>query len=264
MGGPVGLPISKLGNKMNTETYTPGHTKNATDFMSKRTLESHGQFFTKYLHKGHNVLDCGCGPGTITLDIATVIHPGNVTGVDFSGSQIERAKSNAAERRVENVTFQIASCYSLPFADSSFDCIFCHALMEHLSEPVKSLRELFRVLEPGGYIGVCSPDFGGLLLAPASDELAAAVSSYASMQKANGGDLHIGHKFGAYLSEAGFKDIQMGARYENYPSLTFIGEYLALQLEQKGHTEHAQTFLEWSKNNDGMFAQAWVSATGSK
>jgi ubiquinone/menaquinone biosynthesis C-methylase UbiE len=249
---------------MNTEIYTPGHTKNAIDFMSKRTLESHGQFFVEYLRKGTSVLDCGCGPGTITLGIASAIEPGIVTGIDFSESQIEKARSNAAEQSIRNVAFQTASCYSLPFSDSFFDCIFCHALMEHLSQPTKALKELFRVLKPDGYVGICSPDFGGLLLAPSSDELAAAISAYTSMQEANGGDLHIGHKLGAYLSEAGFKDIQMSARYECYPSLTFIGEYLALQLEQKGHKEHAETLLEWGKSQRGMFAQAWVSAVGRK
>jgi ubiquinone/menaquinone biosynthesis C-methylase UbiE len=249
---------------MNTETYTPGHTKNATDFMSKRTLESHGQFFVKYLRKGMSVLDCGCGPGTITLGIASAVAPEAVTGIDDGESQIETARSNAAARHVENVTFQTASCYSLPFADSSFGCVFCHALMEHVSAPAKALKEMHRVLKPGGYVGICSPDFGGLLLAPPSDELATAISAYTSMQKANGGDLLIGHKFGAYLSEVGFRDIHMSARYECYPSLTFIGEYLALQLQQKGHKKHARTLLEWSKSRGGMFAQAWVSAIGRK
>ena len=249
---------------MNKESYTPGHTKNAIDFMSQRTLESHGQFFAERLHPGSDVLDCGCGPGTITFGIATVVQPGNVTGVDFEASQIEKARRSAAERGVAHVSFQVASCYSLPFADASFGCVFSHALMEHLAEPVKALKELLRVLKPGGSLGVCSPDFGGLLLAPPSENLAAALSAYASMQQANRGDLYVGHKLGEYLTEAGCKDVRMNARYECYPTLAFIGEYLALQLRQNGHSEHAQALLDWSKNTEGMFAQAWVSAIGRK
>lgn len=249
---------------MSSETYTPGHTTNATDFMSKRTLQSHGRFFSTYLRKGACILDCGCGPGSITLDIASVVAPGSVTGIDSGESQIEMAKAIAAERSIQNVVFQTASCYSLPFSDCSFDHVFCHALMEHLSRPAEALKEFFRVLKPSGYIGVCSPDFGGLLVAPPSNALAEAISVYTSMQRANGGDLHIGHKLGAYLSEAGFTAIQMSARYECYPSLAFIGEYLALQLEQQGHKNHAQRLLEWSTSEAGMFAQAWVSAVGRK
>jgi hypothetical protein len=56
----------------------------------------------------------------------------------------------------------------------------------------------------------------------------------------------------------------MNAHYECYPSLSLIGEYLALQLEQKGEVPHAKTLLAWSTADGGMFAQAWVSAIGRK
>lgn len=216
---------------MDPETYTPGHSENATDFMSHRSLQSHGQFFAGHLHPGDDVLDCGCGPGTISVGIAAAVAPGNVTGIDFAETQIEQAKALAANSQVENASFQAASCYELPFPDSSFDAVFSHALMEHLTEPTKALREFYRVLKPGGHVGICSPDFGGLLLAPHSQELDTAVAAYASMQKANGGDLHVGHKLVSCLAAAGFTHLETNARYECYPQLTFIGEYLALQLE---------------------------------
>ncbi len=64
-------------------TYTPGHSENATGFMARRTIESHGEFFLPYLSPGVSVLDCGCGPGSITLSIADRIGNGRVVGVDF-------------------------------------------------------------------------------------------------------------------------------------------------------------------------------------
>lgn len=249
---------------MTDEIYTPGHTQNATDFMAKRTLESHGGFFLPYLRRGDCVLDCGCGPGTISLGIASVVAPGLVTGVDAAVSQAHQARQLAAERGVGNALFQPASCYALPFADASFDRVFCHALMEHLSEPGKAVRELFRVLKPGGYAGLCSPDWDGLLLAPASEQLTAAAAAYATLQQSNKGDLRIGHKLGRYLSDAGFREVQMTARYECYESLAFIGEYLAVQLAQNGQPAHARTFMEWSVSPGGLFAQAWVAAVGKK
>ncbi|MEM7317188.1 MAG: SAM-dependent methyltransferase, partial [Planctomycetota bacterium] len=48
--------------------------------MSLRTLKTHGEFFLPYLGSGQSVLDCGCGPGTITLDIAAAVEPGHVVG----------------------------------------------------------------------------------------------------------------------------------------------------------------------------------------
>src|SRR2546422_11302498 len=97
------------------ESYTPGHTQSAVDFMSKRSLVSHGSFFVPYLQKGVSVLDCGCGPGTITLGIAAEVAPGSVTGVDFAQAQIGVARANALERGIRNVAFETADCYALPF-----------------------------------------------------------------------------------------------------------------------------------------------------
>ena len=227
--------------------------------MSKRSVQIHGQFFLSYLTPGLSVLDCGCGPGSITLSMAPLVAPGKIVGVDFASSQIKRATSNAAGAGIHNAEFLIADCYSLPFDDCSFDRIFNHALMEHLSHPVQAMKEFHRVLKPGGIVGVCSPDWGGFILAPPSEALSAAVKAYTDLQTRNGGDVHVGRKLSLYLAEAGFSNCQMSARYECYPSLEFIGEYLALQLEREGDTRSAKVFRDWSQSAGGMFAQCWVS-----
>ncbi len=168
---------------MKSTTYTPGHSANATEFMARRTIESHGEFFLLYLMPGVSVLDCGCGPGSITLSIADRIGNGRVVGVDFGDSQIQRAIEAAKERGIRNADFQQADCYSLPFEDASFDRVFSNALMEHLTDPVRALREMLRVLKPGGVIGVSSPDWTGFVLAPPSDVLTTAVAAYTALRK---------------------------------------------------------------------------------
>ena len=137
-------------------TYTPGHSANATEFMARRTIESHGEFFLPYLRPGVSVLDCGCGPGSITLSIAQRVGNGRVLGVVFGESQIQRANESAKELGIDNAAFQQADCYSLPFEDESFDRVFSNALMEHLTDPVRAIREMLRVLKPNGVIGVNS------------------------------------------------------------------------------------------------------------
>jgi ubiquinone/menaquinone biosynthesis C-methylase UbiE len=112
--------------------------------MAKRTIESHGAFFLPYLQTGLSVLDCGCGPGSITMGIAARVAPGEVVGIDFAQSQIERAKATAIQSR--NVEFETGDCYSLSFDSGKFDRVFSHALMEHLADPVRALRELYRIL----------------------------------------------------------------------------------------------------------------------
>lgn len=250
--------------ELSTESYTPGHTQNSTDFMSARSIHSHGQFFIPKLTAGLSVLDCGCGPGSITLGIAGLVSPGQVAGVDFGLSQIERARANAANTRTRNVTFQTADCYSLPFPDNSFDRVFSHALLEHLAEPCRAVSEMYRVLKPGGAVGVCSPDWAGFVLAPPSQELSEVIEAYTSLQTRNGGDVQAGRKLGVYLEQCGFSGIQMSARYECYSSLPMIGEYLALQLEQQNEARHALTLRQWSQREGGLFAQCWVSCVGQK
>jgi SAM-dependent methyltransferase len=249
---------------MSAESYTPGHTSNASDFMARRSLQSHGQFFLPHLTPGVCVLDCGCGPGTITLGIARAVHPGLVTGVDFGASQVERATARATADGVDNVTFRVADCYDLPFESNAFDCIFSNALLEHLSDPVRALKELHRTLKPGGVIGVCGPDWGGFLLSPPSAELTRAVEAYTRLQTQNGGDVHVGRKLGVHLAAAGFEGTQMSARYECYSERELIGEYLALQLAQQGDARSAEILRDWSRSQGGMFAQAWVSALARK
>jgi len=87
------------------EQYTPGHTQNAVDFMSRRTIESHGAFLLPYLRAGLSVLDCGCGPGSLTCGIARRMENGWVVGIDASESQIQTAASNALASGLGNVAF---------------------------------------------------------------------------------------------------------------------------------------------------------------
>ena len=111
---------------------------------------------------------------------------------------------------------------------------------------------------------MCSPDWGGFILAPPSDNLSRAIEAYQALQSKNGGDVQVGRKLGVLLGETGFEVVHMSARYECYRSLGLIGEYLALQLERASDLKSAETFRVWSGGKGGMFAKAWVAAIGYK
>jgi ubiquinone/menaquinone biosynthesis C-methylase UbiE len=111
----------------------------------------------EHLRPGMRVLDCGCGPGSITAGLAEAVAPGGVVGIDIEDLQVERARSLATTRGTQNVRFETGDICALAFADGSFDAVFEHALLIHLREPVAALQEMRRVLAPGGIVGVSDP-----------------------------------------------------------------------------------------------------------
>src|SRR5512142_1845750 len=128
----AGTPPGKAGEEKYAWRDLPG--KNA--WFGLRQAESHAAFFTPYLSPGMRLLDCGCGPGSITCGLAGIVAPGGVVGIDLYAKALDAAQS------VSNVRFQAASVYELPFPDGSFDAVFSHAVLEHLAEPLKALAEM--------------------------------------------------------------------------------------------------------------------------
>jgi len=243
------------------EQYTPGHSANATAFMAARSFGSHGEFIRPYIKPGMRVLDCGCGPGAISVGLAEVVGPtGHVSGIDFGESQIEAAKARATS----SLTFQVASVYELPFDDGAFDLVFSHALFEHLADPIRGVAEIRRVLRPGGLAGLCSPDWGGFILSPTDDHIENAIARYRRLQEKNRGQTLAGRQLGSWLTAGGLVAQKIHARYECYPDSRIIAEYLALQLELAGDGESASVLRKWAALRWSLFAQAWVSAIAVK
>jgi SAM-dependent methyltransferase len=243
------------------EQYTPGHSANATAFMAARSFSSHGEFIRPYIKPGLTVLDCGCGPGAISVGLAEAVGPaGHVTGIDFGESQIQVAQA----RGNPNLSFQVASVYALPFEDNAFDLVFSHALFEHLADPIRGVAEIRRVLRPGGVAGLCSPDWGGFILSPTDDAVETAIARYRMLQEKNGGQTRAGRQLGSWLAAGGLVLEKIHARYECYPDSRVIAEYLAIQLEQTGDTESGSVLRVWAGLPRTLFAQSWVSAIAVK
>lgn len=150
---------------MSEEKYSIGYGDNITRRHMKRTAETRASFFIPHLRPGMRLLDCGCGPGSITVGLARIVAPGTVVGIDIEPKQIERARGRADAGTV-SLHFQTGNIYDLPFPDASFDAAFAHNVLEHLSDPLKALKEMRRVLKPGGVIGVRDPYFGTAVIEP--------------------------------------------------------------------------------------------------
>lgn len=256
---------------MPTETYTPGFTPHVLAYMQRRRAETHAAFFTPLLKPGFALLDCGCGPGSITLGLARCVAPGRVVAIDQVDAQFAGARAEA-ERQGLPIEFRSASIYELPFPEASFDAVFSHALFEHLSRPLDALKEIHRVLKPGGFVGLRSPDWAGNLFYPDLPELRQIVALFQDLQNTNGGDTQAGRKLGAHLRSSGFARVGLSASYEIYPEASLITEIMFQGLAKTAPPGQAPEEMarltrivrDWEGHPDAFFAQAWVEAVGWK
>ena len=164
-------PDSAEGRPAERVPYVMGYQPRVHAVMAGRTASEWAGFFIPYLKPGMRLLDCGCGPGSITVGLAEVVAPGEVVGVDIEPRQVARAQALAQDLGLTNARFEVGSVYELPFPDASFDAAFAVNALEHVSEPLRALREMRRVLRPGGVVGVRDPDSGTHRLEPDTPEI---------------------------------------------------------------------------------------------
>ncbi len=186
------------------EHYTHGHDPIVVDAHARRTAEEAAAFLLPHLEPGMRILDLGCGPGTITVGLARYVAPADVVGVDRSDEVLTRARAHAAAQHMDRVRFVTASVYDLPFADSRFDVVYAHQLLQHLAEPVTALVEAHRVLRPGGYLAVRDGDFGTFTHHPHQPLLDRWLAVYTAVARSNGGEPEAGRRLLEWVTAAGF------------------------------------------------------------
>jgi len=103
------------------------------------------------LSPGQRVLDVACGTGLVAFDAARAVgHDGRVLGIDLSGQMVEAARQRARERKVSNLSFARMDAEMLDVPDASFDVALCALGLMYMPDPGRALREMRRVLRPGG------------------------------------------------------------------------------------------------------------------
>jgi len=197
-----------------SQRYLHGYEEWTKTWMQQRTAARELAFAVPHLKPGMNVIDCGCGPGSITIGVADIVAPGQVTGVDIEPRQLEAARALALERGVRNVRFEQGSVYSLPFPDASFDAAVAHFVIEHVSDPVRALRELRRVIRPGGFAAIKDPFYPAFTFRPRLPVIERFGELMAKARAHNGASDAYAADLRACLLEAGFARTQAEAGTE--------------------------------------------------
>ena len=154
--------------------YLHGHHDSVLRSHRWRTAENSAAYFTPSLESDMVVLDIGCGPGTITADLASFVPEGRVIGIDAE----PRGPAERPRRRARGPPSWPLISTTCPCADASVDAVHLHMVLQHVPDPVGALRAVARVLKPGGLIAARDSDYGAMTWSPPSPALDRWLSLY--------------------------------------------------------------------------------------
>ena len=250
------------------DTYTHGHAEPVLQSHRWRSAENSAAYLLPSLRPGLDLLDVGCGPGTITVDLAARVAPGRVMGLDVAPEPLAEARA-AAERAGVDVTFQGGDAYALDAPDDSFDVVHAHQLLQHLTDPVAALREMARVCRPGGLIAVRDVDYAATTWFPADPGLDRWLQLYHQVARGNGAEPDAGRRLLSWAHAAGLRNTVASASTYCYASAeerrwwgaswagratasSFAEQAVAYGLATTAELEDvAAAWLRWAAADDG-------------
>jgi 2-polyprenyl-3-methyl-5-hydroxy-6-metoxy-1,4-benzoquinol methylase len=242
------------------DRYTHGHHESVLRSQTWRTVANSAAYLVPHLDPGLNLLDVGCGPGTITVDLARRLTPGRVTGIDASEEIIERAAGLAFDEGVHNVAFQVGDVYALDFPDETFDMVHAHQVLQHVANPVAAMKEIRRVLKPGGVFAARDVDYGGVMVHPKLPGLLLWMTAYRDVHYWNGGDPDAGRALKAWARQAGFDTVAGSASIWCFASdaeREWWGESWAVRATESAFAAHAIEVGAADLDDLRQIAAAW-------
>ena len=202
--------------------YPFGYGEARVKLMASRRIETHAAYLIKHLRPGMKLLDVGCGPGNLSLEFAKHLCNGSVIGCDLEPSQFKDTIKTASESNLSNLHFQAEDATTLSFEDNSFDLVHTHAVLHHLSDPLKALKEMRRVVKPRGIIAVREPNISSLMAYPEEALIHKQISIYTKFASEV-----LGHNYNIGL---GLRDLYFKAGIFNFQTTssceTFVDKLL--------------------------------------
>ncbi|NJC23487.1 ubiquinone/menaquinone biosynthesis C-methylase UbiE [Arthrobacter pigmenti] len=254
---------------MSEEVYSHGHHSSVTSAHSERRAADSAGYLLDHLTSGMDLLDVGCGPGSITADFAALLDPGRVIGMDRSAEVVALAERTYAG--IDNLSFRTGNVYDLDLPDESVDVVHAHQVLQHLTDPVAALREMRRVTRPGGVIAVREADFHAIAWYPPTPELDEWMDTYQQLARSNRAEPDAGRHLLAWAHEAGLTDVEASssnwlyatperrrrhaaAWAERVLSSAFAEQTLDRGLSDRAALERmAAGWRRWGESTDGWF-----------
>jgi SAM-dependent methyltransferase len=185
--------------------YTHGHQDPVLRSHRWRTAENSAAYLLPLLRPGMRILDVGCGPGTLTVDLAGRVSPGAAVGLDIAGEVLEEARAHARERAAANVTFVQGDVRTAAPDGAPFDVVHAHQVLQFLVDPVDALRAMGRLAGEGGIVAVREGDWSTMAWAPDDPRLDRWLAVYRAVMARNGGNSTAGRRLPRWARLAGLR-----------------------------------------------------------
>lgn len=241
------------------DTYSHGHHESVLRSHRSRTVENSAAYLIPHLSAGMAVLDIGCGPGNISADLGSRVAPGRVNGVDYADDAIAAATADFGE--VANVTFAVGDGYNLDFADATFDVVHAHQVLQHLTEPVRALREWRRVLKPGATMAARDSIYSSFAWAPVDPVLDRWNELYLELARHNRAEPDAGVFLLGWAKAAGFDDVTFTSSNWTYADPSTRAWWGGLWAERALKSSFATQTLEYGLTTQTELeeiAAAWL------
>lgn len=184
------------------QPYTHGHHDSVLRSHRWRTAENSAAYLLPLLAPGMELLDVGCGPGTLTTDLAARVTPGRAIGVDLSSDVVGQARAHARGRGVDNVSFRVGDFQSVGLEPASFDIVHAHQVLQHLDDPVGALEAMAQLARPGGIVAARDVDYSAMTWAPDDDRLDRWLAMILEVTRRNGGEANAGRYLLGWAQQA--------------------------------------------------------------
>jgi ubiquinone/menaquinone biosynthesis C-methylase UbiE len=239
--------------------YTHGHSEAVLRSHRWRNAQNSAAYLLPHLKPTMHLLDVGCGPGTLSIDLARHVAPGRVLGVDLDPSVVAEA-TRTAEGSGLDISFVAGDFTAVDSPDAGFDVVHAHQVLQHVGDPVGALRSMARLARPGGIIAARDADYPAMTWFPREPQLDRWLDLYMAVTARNGANGDGGRQLLHWAQQAGLKDIAYTTSTWTFHTADDLAWWTSLWAERVTTSRLARMAVEYGiatgEELDDM-AQAW-------
>jgi 2-polyprenyl-3-methyl-5-hydroxy-6-metoxy-1,4-benzoquinol methylase len=225
--------------------YTHGHADAVLRSHRWRTAENSAAYLLPLLRPGLRVIDIGCGPGTLSADIARRVAPAETLGLDPAPEVIAEASRMLESPDLENLSFAVGDLFAIGDEVGRFDVVHAHQVLQHLVDPVAALRAMATLLDDGGIVAARDADYSAMTWFPAEPLLDRWLDIYRRVTTRNGAECDAGRRLLHWARQADFGVVSYSTSTWTYSTADELRWWCGLWADRITSTRLADQAIEY-------------------